>query len=514
MRAEVLKSTATARRYHSSGELMCSMNHPPLARKEPLAMKSDSTTPGTLWSLHATRQAPGAWARPPRIIVVGAGMAGLVCARLLHDSGCTVTVLEARARLGGRLWTETRLGVPTDLGASWIHGADHNPLSTWCRAIGLPLAFAPTGSRRFYADGAFMRTPALARKTWRGLVAAAAAAGRAQWQARRTAVPASLGSVMEPLIANPRLPPLDRRFLAWITSMSESVEGAPAERIDIAHWYPGEANGVNALPVGGYGRLVADAATGLALRCETPVRVIRYTRTEVTVETANELFTADAVVVTVPLGILKDDVIRFEPPLPAPKRAAIARLGFGGDAVMNKIVLRFDKQFWPDTNERSIVLPAQPDERGRYTNWINVAQLLKAPVIMGFASGRAAAMLEHSYDDAASVELALANLARLTGTQPPAPTGVIVTRWLSDPWARGAYSYNSVHSSDADRLDYARPVGDRVYFAGEGTQAVDYGTVQAALRSGVDAASAIFRHWAGMEPTLANAPWHEAGSAH
>src|SRR5207302_575659 len=63
-------------------------------------------------------------AKPERVIVVGAGMAGLVAARLLRDSGFDVTVLEARDRLGGRVWTDARIGAPVDLGGSWVHGVD------------------------------------------------------------------------------------------------------------------------------------------------------------------------------------------------------------------------------------------------------------------------------------------------------------------------------------------------------------------------------------------------------
>jgi monoamine oxidase len=129
---------------------------------------------------------------------------------------------------------------------------------------------------------------------------------------------------------------------------------------------------------------------------------------------------------------------------------------------------------------------------------------------MGFAGGRAATRLERGCDDETSVDAALANLARLTGQTPPRPTNVIVTRWLSDPWARGAYSYNSVYSSNADRKEYARPVGERIYFAGEGTQTTDYGTVQAALRSGVDTARAIFQRWAGVEASMVNVPWEKS----
>src|SRR5205085_1242001 len=78
-------------------------------------------------------------AKPERVIVVGAGMAGLVASRLLRDSGFDVTVLEARDRLGGRVWTDARIGAPVDLGGSWVHGVDGNPLTLWCEKLGIEL---------------------------------------------------------------------------------------------------------------------------------------------------------------------------------------------------------------------------------------------------------------------------------------------------------------------------------------------------------------------------------------
>ena len=191
---------------------------------------------------------------------------------------------------------------------------------------------------------------------------------------------------------------------------------------------------------------------GLDVRLNTPVTRIAYGGPGVVIETPAARFEADAAIVTVPLGILKAGLIAFDPPLPAPKRAAIARIGYGESetpqgavrATMNKVILRYDVAFWPDTTERMNILPADPALRGRFTNWINVAPLLEAPAIMGFAGGPAAAELEDCSDDEIVAEAA-ANLARISGlTRAPMPAAAIVTRWLSDPWARGAYSYQSV----------------------------------------------------------------------
>ncbi|MEZ4622138.1 MAG: FAD-dependent oxidoreductase [Caldilineaceae bacterium] len=104
------------------------------------------------WSRSVAQTSPN---RPlPHVVVVEAGMAGLVAARLLHDAGCQVTVLEARHRLGGRIWTDDRLGVSCDLGASWIHGADNNPLTRWCHVLAIPLAITSDETRFLFTGGA------------------------------------------------------------------------------------------------------------------------------------------------------------------------------------------------------------------------------------------------------------------------------------------------------------------------------------------------------------------------
>lgn len=447
----------------------------------------------------------------PSVLVVGAGMAGLVTARLLHDSGFPVTVVEARDRIGGRTWTDDRLGAPCDLGASWIHHADRNPLSEWCRSAGIDLIYAPLGARRFYEDGEFVRLGALMRRCWRGMLLAGLRVGWSTLHSRLSkATLASVADVTETLIGNARLPLRDRQLLAWIVSASEGVQGAPAEMINLKNWYPAESNSVNALPVGGYRRLVTNVADGLQMQLNTPVEALAHDQHGVTAHTASGAMRAEIAVITVPLGILKSGRLRFDPPLLADKQQAISRIGFGGDAVLNKLHLRFERQFWPDTLERCIVLPADPRQRGRFTNWINALPVYGQPILLSFCSGRAAAELDRSASDEQVVAEALVNLARLLNRPVPDPVGYHFTRWLSDPWALGSYSYASIHSSDADRRLYAEPIANRIFFAGEATQTEDYGTVNAALLSGEQAASAIFRQTTGREPDRSRLPYRYA----
>lgn len=466
--------------------------------------------PTTLWSLHGF-DAP-ADPMPTRVLVIGAGMAGLVAARLLHDSGFAVTVLEARERLGGRTWTADRLGVHCDLGGSWIHGADTNPLTNWCRRLGVKLLYTPSRPHRVYLDGQAVENRPLLRRAWRGMSRAGAAMVRADLQLRmarwrRRSRSRSLASVIEPVLNDPRIPLVDRRVLAGYVATMEGVEGAPCDAMDFNHWFPRESRIVNAMPAGGYRRLVDDAAGPLHVALSTPVQTLRHGGDEVVAQCANGEFRGDAVVVTTPVGLLQQNTIHFDPLLSARKRAAIRRIGYGGNGVLNKIYLRFPERFWPRDVQRMKVLPATVEERGAFTAWFDMEGIVGAPVLLSFSNGLLAARLDREEDDDTICRLAMASLRRMFGPRVPEPEGYTVTRWLSDPWARGSYSYSAVGASAEDRRIYAEPEHARLYFAGEATHPEEYGTVHAALLSGYAAATAIFRHFTGREPITDHLPF-------
>jgi polyamine oxidase len=216
----------------------------------------------------------------------------------------------------------------------------------------------------------------------------------------------------------------------------------------------------------------------------------------------------------VPLSLLTSGRLPFDPPLPADKQAAIARIGYGGDAVLNKVFLRFPARFWPDMQDRCVALPETPQARGFFSNWVNLEPLQGEPMLVGFASGRAAAKLDREADDAVIVDAALGALRRMFGRRIPDITGYQLTRWLSDPWAAGSYSYAHVAGRPGDRAAYAAPLGNRVFFAGEATADVDYGTVHAALLSGDKAAHAVHAHFCCSTARSQHLPYAQWRAAH
>lgn len=205
--------------------------------------------------------------RPERVVVVGAGMAGLVAARLLHDSGFAVTVLEARDRLGGRVWTDDRVGAPLDLGGSWVHGVEGNPLTLWCGKLGIDL-IESQGERLLIDKRATAPTrEGQRRRAVMGRVAFKAAIEWASWKSKamvRVNGPRSISvrQAVEPLLRARWLPEIDRLVVATFVEMSEGVQSAPWDKVAAEEWFPTEGLDRNAQPRGGFRSLIDDAARG------------------------------------------------------------------------------------------------------------------------------------------------------------------------------------------------------------------------------------------------------------
>ncbi len=197
-------------------------------------------------------------ARPERVVVVGAGMSGLVAARLLHDSGFAVTVLEARKRIGGRTWTDDSLGAPLDLGGSWVHGVDGNPLALWCGKLGIGarrIAGRSVADRR--SRDARRRARASGKRAIAGRMAFKAAIEWASWRSKamaRIRGPRSISvkQAVDPLLHASWLPEVDKLVIGTFIEMCEGVQGAPYDAVSAEEWFPTEGLERNAQPKGGF----------------------------------------------------------------------------------------------------------------------------------------------------------------------------------------------------------------------------------------------------------------------
>ena len=204
----------------------------------------------------------------------------------------------------------------------------------------------------------------------------------------------------------------------------------------------------------------------------------------VRVLTQRGAFAADRAIITLPLGVLKSGQVEFSPPLPTKKIDALRRLGMG---VLDKLILRFPACFWPRESEW---LEHAGERTGEWALFFNLFKHIGQPVLVAFNSGRFARALEEAPDHQI-VEQCLAVLRTMFGPAVPSPESWLVTRWASDPFSLGSYTYVPAGGSGADMDALAEPVGGRLHFAGEATSRAQYATVQGAFFSGFRAAGEI-----------------------
>ena len=434
----------------------------------------------------AASQVPQVSGPTRRVIVVGAGIAGLIAARLLADAGIEVVVLEARARVGGRSFTQDIGGAPVDVGAAWVHGWTGNPVAELAEALGLGHRLHAYTPRRIVdavagadvASAAYTAAEAQAELLYTRLAALRAALGPT----------ASLQDAIDRLVADLGLLGQAERLLRFVLEQMiiEVDYGGPTTRTSLAIFDNDEYYGLDDhLLAGGYGGLTAALAVGLDIRLSQPVTAIEHDEAGVRVAT-DTTFVADRVIVTVPVGVLQADSIRFTPPLPAAKRAALARLEMSS---LEKVVLRFPTQFWgAGADSAWYYLSAT---RGEFPLILDMSSDAGAPTLVLIHGGQRARDALDQRSNPQLVADALRVLAEVLGVTPPTPLASHVTRWRQDPYSRGSYCFPALGQELEDFEALAAPVAERVLFAGEGTDPAYFGTVHGALRSGIREATRL-----------------------
>ena len=422
----------------------------------------------------------------PTVLVVGAGIAGLAAGRTLADAGYTVTILEARERIGGRIWTDRSLGGRAlDLGASWIHGTDNPTLPTLARRYNATTVATDYESHIVYdSDG----RPLSAREQAEIEEAFAELLEELEEAAEALDEDRSVEEVLNQLLRGETLTAAERRYLHYqLTAVLEQEFAADTDQLSAWYFDEGdEIEGEDVIFPQGYDQLTNGLAQGLEVRLNHVVERVRYGESGVEVETNQGTLAADCVLITLPLGVLQSGAVVFEPPLPADKQAAIGRLGMG---LLNKLYLQFDEVFW---DEESHLLGYVAATRGAWAEWLNLYPLVGEPVLLGFHAGRVARQLE-SLPDEAVVAQAMEVLRTIYGAGVPNPTGYLITRWAADPFARGAYSFMAVGATPEDRVTLRQAVGRTLFFAGEATSPHSPATVHGAYLSGVAAAEEILK---------------------
>lgn len=477
-------------------------------------------------------------------IIIGAGASGLMCARLLQRKGLTVTIIEGRDRIGGRLYTDSD---GLDIGGHWIHGggpdpdvADYaastmetheiNPVRQLCDELGIAtwltdgdsayIGESEAGVREiaFYSpDGKLMEDDGEAEtELWdvyelvmgkvHDLEASMIKAGKAEGDM-------SLADAINEVTASldPPLTARQRRFLQWHLETELGGDYAEdAQNLSFFHYDGGCGGPYRIFPGGdrvldgGYSRLINKLAEPLlgCIQMNTSVTSIERGRDGgdgdggeasggVTVTCADGCaLTADVAVITLPLGVLQRKEgeaghVEITPPLPEWKAGAISR---GRMACLNKLFLIFDECHWPREQYTFAYINETADEYPSML--VNVWPSHKLPILTCLVGGGAGrAMERRSLDE--NVAWAMRLVRKLFGESVPLPSKAVQTGWDQDPFSYGAYSCAGKGIRADDQLLMGEPVGGNLFFAGEHTNPLFWGCVHGALVSAYREAARI-----------------------
>ncbi|MBV8145634.1 MAG: FAD-dependent oxidoreductase [Gammaproteobacteria bacterium] len=425
------------------------------------------------------------------VIVIGAGAAGLRAAGELVGAGRRVTLLEARDRVGGRIWTrrEPGVAVPIELGAEFIHG--HAPVTVNLLERAGSAVIEAADSHYGLEEGQLQH-----RDDFFAPIRAAMAASDALERADL-----SLDTFLDQHLAAV-LSPEQRQYARMMAEGFDAADTSRASARSIVEEWTGDTlgGGPQSRPREGYESLLEALMAGLTgeglrLRLQSPVQRVRWSRGSV--EVAGEFcgapfaLHAPRAIVALPLGVLQQlagahGAVQFMPALAA-KRTALAGLASGP---VIKLQLLFARAFWETL------------EQGRYhdAGFFHVPEAefptfwtpapASAPLLVAWAGGPRAKRLAAGAAPADLVCTALESLEHLFGTDVDLESELrafYYHDWQQDPLSCGAYSYVTVGAQSA-RTALARPLEDTLFFAGEATDEEEGGTVAGALLSGERAA--------------------------
>ena len=417
------------------------------------------------------------------VVVVGAGASGLAAASTLQQDGWKVLVLEASDRVGGRVRSDNHLGFVCDLGASFIHGHKNSKIYELAKKQGVKLVKFDYDDATVIVDQKKVDAEDFLDKVW---------AWEDILENMRKKFKGALNdnSNLKELVemaktekkidANTAL-----HLNVFLRTDVEAEYGAMVDKLSAKYFDYADVNdGDDWVFPNGYMELFNPIAKTLNIKLNQIVQNIMRGKDEVVITTtAGTVYKAEYCVCTVPLGILKQGLITFKPPLSPPKVQAISKMGFGS---LDKVILAFDNVFWQNTSVLMLI------KKGDHVNPIvfcaNLHKVFKQNALMMF--------VPQSFITKTTSAHQVIQEARniLAYSYPHAQFNIVAsyaTNWGSDTFTRGGYSSFAAGSTPGMHKELSKNEGHQIYFAGEHTAEDNMSTVEGAWRSGLRVAKEI-----------------------
>jgi monoamine oxidase len=450
------------------------------------------------------------------VIVIGAGVSGLTAAKYIQhafdmssndssnddDDGSnnlSVVVLEARDRIGGRTYTyrDNSQNIHIDYGATWIHGSKEHgqPIAMTADSMNYKLipdhdwtVYDITGNKgskivsdskvdaaQEKFDDTMERVKSYSRKIL-----------------KKTRQPMSIQDAMQQQHINND--PLMQYFIKMRIEfdLGGCVDQVSAPLYDFDEEY----DGGDYIPVNGYKPILDGLANGLDIHCSTPITKIVYDIDGVQIHTARgQIYKADKVICTLPLGVLKSQAVTFEPQLSEQKIKAIERIGFG---LVNKVGLLFDTVLWPKNEIGFGIVSSSSNNNNNNCPLylLNKYATNASPMIEAYYVGKDAREMENQSDQQI-IDNVLSVMSTMFGHKKTKLQNSLIKsyihRWGQEEYTKGSYSFAAVNTRPEDFEALQSSQLRVLYFAGEHTSRSFPGTCHGAFLTGRDTATKVLK---------------------
>ena len=407
-----------------------------------------------------------------KIIIIGAGAAGIGAGLRLKALGVPFIILEANDRIGGRAYTDnTSLSSKWDKGCSWFHCADINPLVDWADKLGTLYDKKDRSENALYWSESHWLDPTESTSVNLNI----------SKRFQEIYVAAELGHDVS--ISNI---PINNSFEAAVSEELVKLMCSEETHFTSAVGY-GDYNdtGVNWMVTSGYGDLISRMAADAPIRINTKVSEISYQKGGVRVETSSGQLDARAVIVTTSTNVLRSGQIS----LPAgPAQEILELVEDVPCGTYEKIAIEFEQYPFNPANNEAVWIQSYSDSNPIYFQ----ISPQKKPMLIAHVAGEQARELVQTGSQGMA-DFAIQKLTSVFGSKiNKTICGTATTSWQADPLIQGGYSYARIGAGHNRQKMIELDTGE-IVFAGEAFSLPWYGTAHGAYQSGKDVASQLVR---------------------
>ncbi|OTG91970.1 flavin monoamine oxidase family protein [Acinetobacter sp. ANC 3813] len=419
------------------------------------------------------------------IYIIGAGIAGISCAKQLQDAGKKVIILESRDRIGGRIESKQINNDFFDLGASWIHGIKGNPIWALSQQLHIETQiFNYNKPQYFHATGQLFNESEV--HVFESYIR------KIQSALFKTAHESALVAVQDIINSldyqNDEFAAQDLKtlLLTFFQYVANDPYATDLEQLSSQYQnYEGYFEGDEVIFPKGYAQIIHHLAQDLQIQRNIHVQKISIKSGYAEIQAQNnQTFQASKIVIAVPLGVLKKQHIQFNPPLPDAYCHAIKNMGFGS---FNKVFFQLDipLPFCPPSldNEFSTLYW----NNNKLFNLLDLTQIYQKPTYLMLFGGSVSDFIDHADDDAVWDKIGQ-SLQETFQTFIEKPKNLLITRWGADSNSYGSFSFPALKQSEQLTKVFEGNIDQMLFFSGEHCSLKYAGTVHGAYLSGCETA--------------------------